>query len=157
MNIFSKISTFVSFFYFSKCNIYASTLSKGNDLFLLFIFFPALIISRQQFKGMIQIHPPIPPLRVWVLHVFFSSCASLQIIFHAAPGKKRLVIPYDRPFKQKCRDAGGLCGGDTGSGAGSKAASYQGLPDVGLSFHLAYSLCLLQCRCFRHDAGRQLP
>ena len=114
MNIFSKTSTFVSFYYFSKCNIYASTLSKGNDLFLLFIFFPALILSRQQFKGMIQIHPPIPPLRVWVLHVFFSSCASLQIIFHAAPGKKRLVIPYDRPFKQKCRDTGGLCGGDTG-------------------------------------------
>ena len=125
MNIFSKISTFVSFYYFSKCNIYASTLSKGNDLFLLFIFFPILIISRQQFKGMIQIHLPVPPLRVWVLHVFFSSCASLQIIFHAAPGKKRLVIPYDRPFKQKCRDAGGLCGGDTGPGAGSKAASYQ--------------------------------
>ena len=50
MNIFSKISTFVSFYYFSKCNIYASTLSKGNDLFLLFIFFPARIISRQQFK-----------------------------------------------------------------------------------------------------------
>ena len=125
MNIFSKTSTFVSFYYFSKCNIYASTLSKGNDLFLLFIFFPALILSRQQFKGMIQIHPPIPPLRVWVLHVFFSSCASLQIIFHAAPGKKRLVIPYDRPFKQKCRDTGGLCGGDTGPGAGSKAASYQ--------------------------------
>jgi len=125
MNIFSKISTFVSFFYFSKCNIYASTLSKGNDLFLLFIFFPILIISRQQFKGMIQIHLPVPPLRVWVLHVFFSSCASLQIIFHAAPGKKRLVIPYDRPFKQKCRDAGGLCGGYTGSGAGSKVASYQ--------------------------------
>ena len=116
MNIFSKISTFVSFYYFSKCNIYAScasTLSKGNDLFLLFIFFPALILSRQQFKGMIQIHLPVPPLRVWVLHVFFSSCASLQIIFHAAPGKKRLVIPYDRPFKQKCRDAGGLCGGYT--------------------------------------------
>ena len=140
MNIFSKISTFVSFFYFSKCNIYAScasTLSKGNDLFLLFIFFhhinvirnqwnqcrnpcrrickanteKARILSRQQFKGMIQIHLPIPPLRVWVLHVFFSSCASLQIIFHAAPGKKRLVIPYDRPFKQKCRDTGGLCGG----------------------------------------------
>ena len=87
MNIFSKISTFVSFYYFSKCNIYASTLSKGNNLFLLFIFFPILIISRQQFKGMIQIHLPIPPLRVWVLHVFFSSCASLQIIFHAAPGK----------------------------------------------------------------------
>ena len=60
MNIFSKTSTFVSFYYFSKCNIYASTLSKGNDLFLLFIFFPALILSRQQFKGMIQIHPPIP-------------------------------------------------------------------------------------------------
>ena len=125
MNIFSKISTFVSFYYFSKCNIYASTLSKGNDLFLLFIFFPARILSRQQFKGMIQIHLPIPPLRVWVLHVFFSSCAPLQIIFHAAPSKKRLVIPYDRPFKQKCRDTGGLCGGDTGPGAGSKAASYQ--------------------------------
>lgn len=58
MNIFSKISTFVSFYYFSKCNIYASTLSKGNNLFLLFIFFPILIISRQQFKGMIQIHLP---------------------------------------------------------------------------------------------------
>ena len=29
------------------------------------------------------------------------------------------------PFKQKCRDAGGLCGGYTGSGAGSKVASYQ--------------------------------
>ena len=126
MNIFSKISTFVSFYYFSKCNIYASTLSKGNNLFLLFIFFPILIISRQQFKGMIQIHLPIPPLRVWVLHVFFSSCASLQIIFHAASCKKRLVIPYDGPFKQKCRDAGGLCGGNAGSGAGSKAASYQG-------------------------------
>ena len=69
--------------------------------------------------------PSRTPLRVWVLHVFFSSCASLQIIFHAAPGKKRLVIPYDRPFKQKCRDAGGLCGGYTGSGAGSKVASYQ--------------------------------
>ena len=125
MNIFSKISPFVSFYYFSKCNIYASTLSKGNDLFLLFIFFPARIISRQQVKGMIQIHLPIPPLRVWVLHVFFSSCASLQIIFHAAPGKKRLVISYDRPFKQKCRDTSGLCGGDTGSGAGSKISSYQ--------------------------------
>lgn len=71
MNIFSKISTFVSFYYFSKCNIYASTLSKGNDLFLLFIFFPARILSRQQFKGMIQIHLPIPPLRVW--YCMFSS------------------------------------------------------------------------------------
>lgn len=67
-------------------------------------------------------HTPTPGL---VLHVFFSSCASLQIIFHAAPGKKRLIIPYDRPFKQKCRDAGGLCSGYTGSGAGSKSASYQ--------------------------------
>ena len=67
-------------------------------------------------------HTPTPGL---VLHVFFSSCASLQIIFHAAPSKKRLVIPYDRPFKQKCRDAGGLCSGYTGSGAGSKSASYQ--------------------------------
>ena len=145
MNIFSKISTFVSFYYFSKCNIYAScasTLSKGNDLFLLFIFFPALILSRQQFKGMIQIHLPVPPLRVWVLHVFFSSCASLQIIFHAAPGKKRLVIPYDRPFKQKCRDTGGLCGGDTGPGVGSKAASYQPTASPTAFFNsLARSIC----------------
>lgn len=162
---FSKISTFVSFYYFSKCNIYASTLSKGNDLFLLFIFFPARILSRQQFKGMIQIHLPIPPLRVWVLHVFFSSCAPLQIIFHAAPSKKRLVIPYDRPFKQKCRDTGGLCGGDTGPGAGSKAASYQRHFYVNARSCQMWSdpaiwriaLCLLQCRCFRHDAGRQLP
>ena len=71
----------------------SSALCKGNDLFLLFIFFPTLISSRQQLKGMIQIHPPIPPLRVWVLHVFFSSCASLQIIFHAAPGKKTADYP----------------------------------------------------------------
>ena len=74
---------------------------------------------------MIQIHPSIPPLRVWILHVFLSSCPSLQIIFHAASCKKRLVIPYDGPFKQQSRNTGSLGGRDAGSGAGSEATSHQ--------------------------------
>lgn len=58
MNIFSKISTFVSFYYFSKCNIYASTLSKGNDLFLLFIFF-----SSHPLTSAVQRYDTDPPSR----------------------------------------------------------------------------------------------
>ena len=59
----------------------------------------------QQLKRMIQIHTPIPPLRIGVLHILLSSGSSLQIIFHTASRKKRLIVPYDRPFKQRTPNA----------------------------------------------------
>ena len=122
MNIFSKISTFLYPFIFPNVISMHLLFPKEMILFLAFHFFP-LIISRQQFKGMIQIHLPVPPPGFGYC-MFLLFFAPLQI-FHAVP-VKTADYPDDRPFKQKCRDAGGLCGGYTGSGAGSKSPRTSG-------------------------------
>ena len=160
MNIFSKTSTFVSFYYFSKCNIYASTLSKGNDLFLLFIFFPALIISRQQFKGMITPHLAAPGVNVKVPLVrggfgtrSGTSISAAQTAGIAALLFEWAIIRDNQPFF-------------TGSSVkyylqrGARREENMQYPNPEWGYgrvDLYHTFELLQCRCFRHDAGRQLP